>query len=341
MARIKLHVDIDGSNAPTLNINGTGAKPIVTTGGYAFGVIKAGTWVLAIYDEERDAYVFTESSEIINLPHGAISIDDYIPFFDVAGNRSSRVMLSELLQITAGATGFKKEIDRFTETGTWVCPENVTYIDAWLVGGGGSGGTNGVGGGGGFCRIVRDIPVTPGKEYSIVVGVGGSNNSNGGSTVAFDYEVEGGESGANGGGGSNNGGAAGNDNKAGGDGGSFAGGGARYLGVDWNTTNPYDGVDYAGGGGGAGVYETTIGGKGGGSFAGSAAKSGGYGGGEAGSASWFSAGGGGGGSYGGGGGGSYSEDRTGGKGGDGIVIIYASVMSATLSALPVWEGGRF
>lgn len=358
MARIKLHTEINGANAPTLNINGTGAKPIVTAGGYEFGTINAGAWVVAIYDEERDAYVIAETSEIINLPHGAITFDDYIPFFDIAGNRSARMSLSDLLQITTGAVGVKKEIDRFTESGTWVCPENVTYIDAWLVGGGGAGGKNGRGGGGGYCHLVREIPVVPGQEYDIVIGAGGSNDGDGGTTSAFGYEALGGQSGSNGGNGGNGGGGCGYFSSSaqarGGNGGSRGGDGETPLvgdigsstsggsGGTESTTNPYDGIDYAGGGGGRGYNGTSTssavygGGNGGGSFGGRPGEKGGNGGGSAPSGKY---GGGGGGSYGGGGGAGSSTDGYGG--GDGIVIIYASVIATDISALPRWEGGRF
>lgn len=354
MARIKLHTEINGANSPTLNINSTGAKPIVTAGGYEFGKINAGAWIVAIYDEERDAYVIAETSEIVNLPHGPITIDDYIPFFDVANNRGSKVLFSELLQITTGAVGVKKEIDRFTESGTWVCPENVTSIDAWLVGGGGAGGKNGRGGGGGYCHLVREIPVVPGQEYDIVIGAGGSNDGDGGTTSAFGYEANGGQSGSNGGNGGNGGGGCGYASSSaqtrGGNGGSRGGDGETPLatgvgggnGGTESTTNPYDGIDYAGGGGGRGYNGTSTssaiygGGNGGGSFGGMAGTGGGNGGGQAQTGAYN---GGGGGSYGGGGGAGASSDSF--SGGDGIVIIYASVVATDISALPVWEGGRY
>lgn len=320
--RFKIHTDITSADSPTLNINGTGGKRILSAGGYPFGSIKGGTWIFAIYDEVLDAYIISGTSDIVNLPVDEIESDDFVPFFDSSEEKSARILVSEFMKVAAQLINVKHEAARFTTSGTWTCPAGVRSIDAWLVGGGGAGGANGKGGGGGYCHMVRDIPVVPGQSYDIIIGAGGEDGLDGGSTSAFGYEVDGGESGDNGGGGGNAGG--GSSTTMGGDGGSRGFGGARNLGADWHTTNPYDGIDYAGGGGG---YGATGGGRGGGSFAGGAANNGGYGGGKRGSSSVE--GGGGGGSYGGGGGGSTQTAINVGysDGGSGIVIIYAPVIT--------------
>ena len=324
--RFKVHTDIASNDNPTLNINGTGDKRILSAGGYPFGTIKAGTWVFAIYDAALSAYIITGFYDIINSPVDEIANEDFVPFFDMSGGKSARLLMSEFTKAIARAIDVKHEVARFTATGTWTCPAGVKVVDAWIVGGGGAGGSNGVGGGGGYCRIVRNIPVTPGKSYNIVVGTGGSAGD-GGTSSAFDYEAEGGKSGDNGGAGGNFGGAYGNNKYCGRDGGS-RGSGSIGLGADWHTTNPYDGIDYAGGGGGAGYVGTSTsqaqyaGGYGGGSFGGKNGVNGSNGGGRTqGNATYC---GGGGGSYGGGGGGGYSTTT---RGGSGIVIIYAPVIT--------------
>lgn len=73
----------------------------------------------------------------------------------------------------------------YTTSGTWIAPENVTHVlvEAWGAGGGGSVPSipcGEGGGGGGYVRAV--IPVTPGQQYSIAVGVGGTGSIGGAGT---------------------------------------------------------------------------------------------------------------------------------------------------------------
>lgn len=348
VVRFKLNVEINDSNGTTLNINKTGAKPLKLVGGYPYGTIQRGTWVTAIYDAEEDAYIMAGSAEIINYAVGEIDKADYIPFFDSSLSKNSRVLLSEFLKTTTRATGYKKEIARFTTSGNWVCPNDVTEIDVWLVGGGGGGGIYyGGGGGGGYCLFAEKVAVTAGTSYAIVIGAGGVAQTDGGTTTAFNKTAEGGKAGGTnttssgkngkGGDGGNGGGGGSNTVDVGGDGGC-QGGSGRYGGStgglgsrsrvtssnpkgERGTVNPYDGKDYAGGGGGAG---SSSGGNGGGFCGGAPAEYGttqigGWAGGN------NQNGGGGGGYYGGGGGGTSSQSvvSTYGSGMSGIVIIYA------------------
>jgi len=67
----------------------------------------------------------------------------------------------------------------FTDVGvsTWTCPEEVTNIAAVCIGGGGGGGGGGDGGApgaGGGLGWKNNIPVTPGTDYYVLVGGGGS-----------------------------------------------------------------------------------------------------------------------------------------------------------------------
>lgn len=338
LVRFKLNVDINDNYGTTLNINNTGAVPLKATGGYPFGTITKGTWITAIYDASENAYIMSGTTEIVNFPVEKIAENDYLPFFDVNNKKNARVLLSELLKVTNRAVGFKKEIARYTSSGNWVCPADVTEVDAWLVGGGGGGGINrGGGGGGGYCYYAKKIPVVPGTTYPIVIGAGGARQTNGGTTSAFNFIAEGGNAGGDsngsGGDGGNGGGAYGGYN--GGSLGQPGGGTLETLGGKGSrsrittsdptgnrgTINPYDGIDYAGGGGGAG---STYGGYGGG-FCGGAPNdyNSSYIGGQPGLNGNDD--GGGGGYYGGGGGGRYSSNDITfyGQGMSGIVIIYA------------------
>lgn len=84
----------------------------------------------------------------------------------------------------------------FNTVGTfvWTCPAGVTCVrvDAWGAGGGGSGSnsTNSSGGGGGGAFATASIAVTPGSNYTIVVGAGGV----GGNAGAFNPGANGGNS---------------------------------------------------------------------------------------------------------------------------------------------------
>ena len=211
-------------------------------------------------------------------------------------------------------------------------------IDVFLVGGGGGGGAangnayhGGSGGGGGYVSTQKNVSITAGTSYSIVIGAGGSaasasNGGSGGETKAFGYSASGGS-----------GGRTGNVN-AGGSGGSGGGGGSRYSTGGTGGSNGSDGSMAGGsderGAGGSGSGITTrefgdssgrlySGGGGGGSGHGvSALSSGGTGGGGDGGSSTTNptngtanTGGGGGGSV------CSSGNASGAAGGSGIVVI--------------------
>lgn len=68
-------------------------------------------------------------------------------------------------------------------TYSWHCPADCTSIDLtlWAGGGGGKGGTalsfGGGGGGGGEKRVITNVPVTPGTDYTLTVGAGGAGRA--------------------------------------------------------------------------------------------------------------------------------------------------------------------
>ena len=228
-----------------------------------------------------------------------------------------------------------------------------TYIDAFLVGGGGSGGvgkfTNeynvsiigGGGAGGGRTRTITKALLTAGVEYLIVIGTGGASvtgdntdirvipGNKGGETSAFGYTAEGGDGGGNGGGGGGSGGggqgivstdatnkvAGGTGGSDGADGGAGSSPGGTGQGTTTREFGETTGKLYAGGGGGgAGEQHFTY------YEAGAGGEGGGGAGGKnaVGTAGVENTGGGGGGSS---AGGNNHAIRVSGAGGSGIVCI--------------------
>ena len=172
----------------------------------------------------------------------------------------------------------KQEIARYTNSGTWTVPTGITSVDVYVVGGGGGGCTSG--GGGGYCKLYRDVVVTPGEQVAIQIGAGGAAGNpagNGGQSYFknLSYAANGGLGGKNvnsrasaGGNGGCGGGAAYISSEAGGnfggDGGAWGGAGSGaqaqanaipYGGlgggnIDYTPVNPYDQIAYGCGGGG-------------------------------------------------------------------------------------------
>ena len=150
-------------------------------------------------------------------------------------------------------------VDAFTtvETTSWTAPANVTSVEVLVVGGGASAGRGttlaGWDGGGGAGGVIyrKNYPVSPGQNYTVTVGAGGTvpgsagvGNSGGSST--FDTLV------ASGGGGGGNYGTTGANGASGGGGGgdSYNLGGTGILGQGFPGGASIDLVPEAGGGGG-------------------------------------------------------------------------------------------
>ncbi len=171
----------------------------------------------------------------------------------------------------------------FTENGTFTVPAGVTKIFVTLVGagGGGGGGTGdptqlrGGGGGGGAAVVDYYVPVTPGTQYTITVGVGGAGGvgqdgvDGGDTSFGSVVSVEGGNAGvcANPSGAGGTGGtgiteasgitagsirkfAGGNGAAGGGDGGGGGGGSILGAGGTGGTPNGAAGNGIGSGGGG-------------------------------------------------------------------------------------------
>ena len=143
----------------------------------------------------------------------------------------------------------------FTTPGTysWVAPAGVTSVSVVCVGAGGAGGSNGgKGGGGGALGYKNNIAVSPGSNYTVVVGQGGGNAGSfgGGGSGTDSYFIS--AVTVLGGGGSEG------DAVGGSIGGSFVG----DLGGQGGSGGPGIYTYVGGGGGGAGGYGG-IGGSGG------------------------------------------------------------------------------
>src|SRR5437870_5556559 len=85
------------------------------------------------------------------------------------------------LWLRCGPPVFASTTDTFTASGTWTDPAGITSVDLQLWGGGGGGGGGrtsfglpGSGGGGGAYSQKLTISVTPGNNYTVTVGTGGT-----------------------------------------------------------------------------------------------------------------------------------------------------------------------
>jgi hypothetical protein len=252
------------------------------------------------------------------------------------------------------------ESAEYTTPGTysWTAPTGVNEVSVVAVGGGGGGNrgtnTNSGGGGGGGLGWKYSIPVTPGQSYTVVVGSGGSRdtdndagfNSTDGGTSYFissgtvaglggtrGQEGSGGAGGSFVGDGGGNGGRGGNsdgdDSGGGGGAGGYTGNGGQGGDPDGNGGN-----GSGGGGGGAGSGDSDDASGGGGGVGIDGAGTSGLGSGESGADSNGGGGGSGGedgtrgasprgigGRFGGGGGGTDSNRDENGEGGSGAVKI--------------------
>ena len=174
-----------------------------------------------------------------------------------------QITVTEVTDVVGEAT--------FSSAGTysWIAPAGVTEVKAVAVGGGGSGGHYfGWGGGGGGLGWKNTISVIPGNAYTVVVGAGGTGNSEAlqgeastyepGSTAAANGKdsffissgTVAGFGGMHGGGNSNT-----SSDSSRAFGGSYVGDGGGNGGAGWGPYNTSFGVNYlSSGGGGAGGY---------------------------------------------------------------------------------------
>jgi hypothetical protein len=237
--------------------------------------------------DNTDGGIRTSQSDtvvtVVSANHG-LSTDDFVGLYG-----SSRVPNGAFKITVVDSDTFTYQIHEsaeFTTPGTfsWTAPEGVNTVSVVAVGGGGGGGQTSDGsggGGGGGLGWKRRVSVTPGEEYTVVVGAGGNrdtdtgtgNNATAGGTSYFINAslvsgVGGGPVGQVGGG---------TVYRRGGQGGGFTGDGGGFGG----NGGEHNRNDRGGGGGGAGGY-TGNGGVGGGTGAGAVGAGGAAGGGGAG-----------------------------------------------------------
>ncbi|SCB41733.1 hypothetical protein GA0061102_10354 [Rhizobium miluonense] len=154
-------ISTTNTGAATLNLNGLGAKPIVTANGNVLsaGDLSAGRMVTLVYDGAN---------------------------FQMTSPPS--------------AMGYTNLVTLST-SGTFTVPLGVSLIRVWLIGAGGGGGSSNTndpaaGGAGAPCGM-RTIRVTPGQAFPCVFGSGGNGGSSqgqgatGGTTTGFGMTITG------------------------------------------------------------------------------------------------------------------------------------------------------
>ncbi len=232
--------------------------------------------------------------------------------------------------------GWAQTTETFNSSTTWTAPVGVTSVTVEAWGGGGGGGAATVaaskgGGGSGGQYAKKVVTVTPGTNYAIAIGSGGTVGTTSSGGAGGDSTFGGTTVVAKGGAGG------GRANTSGGEGAGAAGSTAGGVGdTVYRGGNGSDGATNGagnqcrdGGGGGGGAGSTGNGGN-------ASGNSGGIGtslnGGDGGSSSNNNAAGGAGSNYGGGGAGACSENGTnysGGVGGDGLVVLTYTASGGT------------
>ena len=298
---VRVKILFDTEQGVTLNVNNTGAKPLIRLDGQPFDLtLRQGVWVTLMYSAGLDGWCVQGWS----------------------GKLTSHTQV-------------------FTESGTWTVPSGVTAINVLVMGGGSGGrngdsyGQTGAtsntvagGGGAGGEMALKSFTVSPGTSYVVTIGKGGAAESAGGATSfgnllsangggVSQYPQNGANGGSGGGGSPSYGSTGGNGTYGGGGGGGGTGPNYSSIPGVGTTNNGEKGTSSAGGNGGKGLSiagNTGAGGKGGSGSCGGGGGGGGYGGiggngGDTGGSVNYSSGG-------GGGGGGYGLNGNGGKGGN-------------------------
>ena len=105
--------------------------------------------------------------------------------------------MTGILNLIIGSLGSRYTIiQTFTATQDWTPPAGVTEVEYLVVGGGG-GGIAGGGGAGGY-RTGTGLSVTAGQTYTVTLGAGGGNTSNGSNSLFSTITSNGGGGGAQG-----------------------------------------------------------------------------------------------------------------------------------------------
>lgn len=194
---------------------------------------------------------------------------------------------------TPSAAAKSQQTVIINSTQSWTAPAGVSMVNLLLVGGGGGGGYSTLagitcGGGGGGGVVIGDYAVTPGTAYTVTIGAGGAQSTNGGDTTfsVINVTARGGGGGASGEGRGASGGCGGGSSSRFADANYVAskrGGGGGGAGESTNLSATFNtGIGYQGGHGhnavnssdavsvaGGAAYLGRYGGGGGGCFQGS------------------------------------------------------------------------
>lgn len=184
------------NSSVTIGKNGETYTNIADSNGVTiFSNLSKGTWSVTVSDGTISK---TETVEITEDCTVKIVLST-IPSFTYDGDYE--IVNDDDNEITSSADNWKI---RFLTSGT------LTFtalngaedgIDVFYVGGGAGGAYKtstwvvGGGGGGGYTATYKNVAVSAGYAYDIVIGSGGGGNASGGSTSAFGHTVSGGYSG--------------------------------------------------------------------------------------------------------------------------------------------------
>ena len=220
----------------------------------------------AIYVDEENYFEITNfdsnltyNISVLNSNGTAVLNENYVVYTPTSSGSGGVSINDRNISVTVLSSGSHFGQQAYTTPGTysWTCPSNVYKVSVVAVGGGGGGThdydqfTNLRGGAGGGLGWKNDIRVVPGQSYTVVVGAGGGDSTDGANSYFIDTSTVAGFGGAGGvrsyqvGQNAVGGGYVGDGGGNGGDGGS------------WQT----DGPNYPNGGGGAAGY-TGDGGRG-------------------------------------------------------------------------------
>lgn len=94
---------------------------------------------------------------------------------------SGKGIVTDGTNVSWGSLGSPSKTIIFSSSGSWLCPDGVTFITVVVVGGGGGGfksGSTTAGGNGGYGGVgIGCIAVTPGSTYTITIGAGGAGSN--------------------------------------------------------------------------------------------------------------------------------------------------------------------
>lgn len=255
-----------------------------------FGINTSGFILIKRTDNPGDWYVWNSARGIYssNDPHLSLnstaaeiitddSVDPFAGGFTVNQNANTNINVStgQYIYLAIAGDSYSSPTGEalYTTPGTfsWTAPSGVTSVSVVCVGGGGGNNADSNSGSGGGLGWKNNIPVTPGQNYTVVVGGASANSYFSNSSIVLGagggvYTPALPKIGTYIGDGGGNGGAGVERVNSGLGGGGGAGGYIGNGGNGGNTANTGNGYSGVGGGGGGGYVGTTssTGGAGGG-----------------------------------------------------------------------------